>query len=95
MTERIRPSTAAWASIGAGVALYDWLCPQGEQLSERFDQWLERPATRAVALGITAMTALHLANMLPERLDPIHQLSRLGRTIDDALDVDFGDVDET
>ena len=89
---KVRPSTAAWASIGLGVFAYDMLCPKGEQLSERMDEWLDKHPTRSLALGITAMTALHLMNMLPERLDPIHHIANFGRKIDDAIGgVDLGD----
>lgn len=89
---KVRPSTAAWTSIGVGVVAYDLLCPQGEQLSQRMDEWLEKHPTRSLALGITAMTAMHLLNMLPERIDPIHHLAMIGRRIDDAIGaVDFGD----
>lgn len=87
----IRPSTYSWFAIAAGVAVYDALCPKGEQLSERFDEWLEKPSTRVIAMGTTALTALHLTNMLPERLDPIHHLAKLGRKVDDNLDVWGGD----
>lgn len=71
--ERPKPSTVAWGTIAAGVAAYDVFCPQGETLSEGVDRALERPYGKVIALGAIAVTAAHLANLLPERVDPFHQ----------------------
>ena len=72
--ERPRPSTIAWGTLVGGVALYDILCPAEETMSEGVDRLLERPIGRFLALGAIAITATHLANVLPERIDPFHQL---------------------
>lgn len=67
----VRPelsATRAWALIGVGVLAYEIACPEGELLSEGVDRALERhPKATVAAIGITA---LHLANLIPERLDP-------------------------
>ena len=73
--ERPRPSTVAWGVLAGGVAAYDYFCPTGETLSERMDDWIDSPKTKAVALGAVAVTALHLANYLPQRIDPFHRLT--------------------
>jgi hypothetical protein len=67
-----RPSTLAWGGIAAGVAAYDVLAPKGETLSERCDSALERPLGRSFVYAAVGITALHLCNLIPEELDPIH-----------------------
>lgn len=60
----------AWAVLAAGIALYDLTCPNGQMLSEGVDRALERgPAAKAATLGLIGITALHLANAIPERYD--------------------------
>ena len=75
--ERPKPSTLAWTGLAVGVAAYDFLCPPGETLSEGVDRALETRVGRVLALGGIAIVASHLANMLPERYDPLHQLTKL------------------
>lgn len=74
--ERPRPSTLAWTGLAAGVAAYDYFCPPGETLSEGVDRALETRTGRVLALGGIAIVASHLANMLPQRYDPLHQLTK-------------------
>ena len=74
--ERPRPSTIAWGGLIAGVAAWDMLCPPGETLSEGVDTGLETKYKRLIQLGI-GVTALHLVNLLPDAIDPLHQLTRL------------------
>lgn len=74
--ERPRPSTIAWAGLAAGVAAYDLLCPPGETLSEGVDRALETRTGRVLALGAIAVVATHLANVLPQRCDPLHQMTK-------------------
>lgn len=73
--EKPRPSTIAWGVLAAGVAAYDIYSPEGETLSERVDDWLENPISKAVAISAIGVTALHLANVLPEKIDPFHRLT--------------------
>lgn len=72
--ERPKPSTLAWCGLAAGVAAYDTLCPSGETMSEGVDRALENPFSKIMAIGAIAVTAAHLANILPERVDPFHQV---------------------
>lgn len=74
--ERPKTSTLAWGALIGGVAVYDLLCPKGETLSEGADRGLEGKYKNLVRLGI-GVTALHLVNVLPDSLDPLHQLTRL------------------
>lgn len=73
----MKPSTAAWIGIGAGVAAYEAFCPKGETLSEGVDRALEyNRFTRYAALGAIAITAAHLANVIPQKYDPFHYALR-------------------
>ncbi|ASR85635.1 hypothetical protein SEA_AMGINE_34 [Mycobacterium phage Amgine] len=70
----MRSSDRAWLALGVGVAAYEVACPPNELLSEGVDRYLARRpwSTRIVVIGL----ALHLLNLLPERIDPLHQLSK-------------------
>lgn len=61
-----------WIGLGLGVAAYEIACPKGETLSEGVDRALEQPLSRVLALGGIAITAAHLANVLPQKVDPFH-----------------------
>lgn len=64
-----------WAAIAAGVLAWDLFAP--ETLSEGVDRALERhKVSTAAAIGFTAA---HLANLLPESVDPIHQFGKRAR----------------
>jgi len=71
----MRPSNAAWAVLGASVAAYEYFAPQDELLSQAVDRALERPVARFLVMGAIGATALHLLNVLPERVDPLHQVA--------------------
>lgn len=69
----------AWLALGWGVAVYDYAAPEGQMLSEGVDRALEKhPLLTVAAVGTVA---LHLLNVLPERIDPLHQLSVMGRRL--------------
>lgn len=74
--ERPKPATAAWIGLGVGVSVYEVLCPPGETLSEGVDRALETRIGRVVALGAIAITASHLANLLPQSVDPYHRITK-------------------
>ena len=67
----VRPELTAkraWLGLASGVILYDLLAPKGQMLSEGADNALEiHPWATRAAIGITA---LHLANVIPESIDP-------------------------
>jgi hypothetical protein len=69
----MRPATKAWMALGAGVATYEVFCPRGETLSEGVDRALEHPIGRYIAMFAIAITSAHLANLLPEQVDPYHR----------------------
>ena len=72
-------ASVAWAGIAFGVAGYDIAAPEGQMLSEGVDRALERhPVITTLAIGAVA---LHLLNVLPEKIDPLHQLAELGRKL--------------
>lgn len=68
-----KPANIAWIALVAGVAAFDYFAP--ETLSEAFDRALERPVGRFFAMGAVAITGAHLLNVLPKRVDPLHQLA--------------------
>lgn len=74
----IRPELSAkraWVGIGLLVAAYELLAPEGELLSQGVDRALDKhPVLTTTVIGATA---LHLVNLLPERLDVLHQLTNL------------------
>lgn len=70
----LRPELTAartWAVIGAVVLAHEYFCPTGELLSEGADRLIARHPTTA-RLGILAL-GLHIANVLPDRYDPVHR----------------------
>lgn len=69
---------AAWLALAIGIISYDIACPPGQTLSEEVDRALEHHPLATWAVG--GIVAAHLLNLLPQRVDPIHQLfARLGR----------------
>jgi len=71
----MRPSEKAWIGLGAAVAAYDIFSPKGETLSEGMDGMIERrPKLTYLAVGAVA---LHLLNILPNQIDPLHQVSKV------------------
>lgn len=74
----VRPELTAergWLAVGAVVLGHELLCGHGETLSEGVDKALEKhPVAVTLAVGTVA---LHLLNVLPEKLDPLHQAHRL------------------
>lgn len=79
--ERPRPASLAWGALVTGIVAYDVLCPAGETLSEGVDRALEHDKGKIIALGIIGITAAHLANLLPERIDPFHRATLLKRAV--------------
>lgn len=63
-----KSATLGWLALGAGVALFDRYSP--ETLTNRAHR-AEHPLAAKLAIGTVA---LHLANILPEKFDPIHQV---------------------
>lgn len=65
----------AWGAILG----YEITCPPGQTLSEGLDDYVDSENKlikwgSRIAIGYTA---LHMMNLLPEKLDLYHQLSRL------------------
>jgi hypothetical protein len=69
----------AWIVLSIGVAVFELLAPEGQLMSESVDRALEEhPVITTVAIGAVA---LHLLNVLPPRIDPLHQVTNLARRI--------------
>lgn len=74
----VRPELTAkraWIALGVLVAAYEIAAPEGELLSEGVDRAIMEHKTATI--GAIAVTALHLANVLPEQIDPFHHLTKL------------------
>lgn len=63
----------AWIGLLGSVAVYEACAPPKQLLSESMDRMIAKHpiATRAVI----GYTALHLANLLPPKIDIFHQLT--------------------
>jgi hypothetical protein len=72
---RLRPSTKAWIGLASYVLAYDLTCPKGETLSEAAHRAKER--NRVVTSAVIGTTALHLAHLLPQEVDPFHRALKL------------------
>ena len=71
----MKPGTAAWVATIGGILLYEALAPEGQLMSESVDRALIRhPIVVRIAL---AAVCLHLANLLPTSIDPLHHLGKL------------------
>ena len=66
-----------WACLAAGVVAWDIFAK--ETLSEAVDRSLLH--NRAATLGAIAITSAHLANLIPEKIDPFHQATVLARKL--------------
>lgn len=77
--KELRPSEKAWALGAIAVICYDVLAPDGETLSERYSQFVDDHP--ALAWGAVAITAGHLLDIIPEKIDPIHNLAKVARAI--------------
>lgn len=63
----------AWATILAGVTIYELACPKSETLSEGVDRLLDKSKLWAIPIGYTT---LHLLNVLPPQIDLFHQVTK-------------------
>lgn len=64
--KRENKADLAWGAMLTGIIAYDVF---GDQtLSERFDDYLERPIGKYIAIGAVAITGMHLLNQF-EHLD--------------------------
>lgn len=60
----------AWALLAAGILAYEFVCEDGELMSEGVDRALKtHPVSTRLAI---AVVAFHLGNVLPARVDPLH-----------------------
>lgn len=72
----MRQSSKAILGLLGGVLAYEALCEPNEMISERVDEWLEKPIVRELTAFVIGSTALHLLNIVPNEVDWIHQLGR-------------------
>lgn len=60
-----------WGAIAIAVAYHELTCKEGHLLSEAVDRALDKgPISRAVVFLAVTVTAGHLLNLLPPKLDP-------------------------
>lgn len=66
----MRRSERVWLAIGSTVLVHNATAVLGDTLSERMDEWIvSHPVLVRAAIGAVA---LHLANAVDPRHDPIH-----------------------
>ena len=71
----MRPADRAWLVLAGGVAAWDLTCGPGETLSEACTR--HRLAHPLLTYGVVGYVALHLVDLLPERWDVLHRVTRL------------------
>lgn len=72
-----REAALGWVVVGAVVLTYEVIAPDGQLLSEGIDRALEKhPIATRIGVGLVAM---HLLNLIPDRVDPVHRLALLLR----------------
>jgi hypothetical protein len=76
----LRHSDIAWASFVAAEWIYSISCPRGELLSEASERYIDRHPV--IVRSVIIATALHLAKMLPRRLDIYHGFGFLDSLMD-------------
>ena len=64
----------AWCALATLVAGYEFAAPEGQLLSQAVDRWLQRHPVATYAA--VAVTAAHLVNLIPERVDPYRHVGR-------------------
>lgn len=71
--EKINAETAIkWGS--AAILAYELVCPEKQTISEGTDRLIEKhPVLTRAVIGTVA---LHLMNLLPEQIDPLHRISK-------------------
>lgn len=72
---RMRPGEKAWLTLAAGVIAYELFAKDGELMSEIVDHWLQKHRV-ATTVAIT-VTAAHLLNWLPPKIDPYHRATAI------------------
>lgn len=72
MRSRLTARNGWWAT-GALIVFFELTCPPGQTLSEGADLWIEKHPYRTRLLVL--LLAAHVSNLLPAKVDPIHQLA--------------------
>ena len=70
-------SDICWLTLVGGVIAYDVLSDQ--TMSERFDEYLEHPVGKYIAIGSAAIIGYHLFNLAEhfDTPDPVHELANI------------------
>jgi hypothetical protein len=76
---RLAPSDLAWIALGVGVVGYDVLAGPGETMSEGADRYMLRHPW--LVRGVAFALAAHVCNVVPDRLDAVHQLFEAMRRV--------------
>ena len=75
--ERPRPEDVALGLLAIGGIAYEFLCPNNKTISDHADRLLDTKYRPIIELGML-VTYLHVANKLPNSIDPFEQgLSRI------------------
>jgi len=63
-----------WLGLAASVVVFDVFSE--ESLSHAFTRGMENKYSRPIVLGVLAVTAAHLLDLMPENIDPLDTLTR-------------------
>ncbi|MET8430145.1 hypothetical protein [Nocardia sp. NPDC004860] len=75
MTARRCTAENAWAILLTAIGVWELAAPPNQLLSEGVDRAIQRRPI--VTRALIAVTALHLANLLPRQVDPFTILLRV------------------
>lgn len=75
----LRPSHKAIIALGGAALVYEALSKRGETISEGFDSLDEYPVGKRIAEAAYLYTGAHLFNLLSDKVDLFHQISKIGK----------------
>ncbi|WP_202973039.1 DUF7427 family protein [Mycobacterium celatum] len=73
--KRLRPADKAWLTLVAAIVVYELAARDGELLSDGVQRYMARQPW--LVRAVIAVTAAHLMNALPRRLDPYQGCHRI------------------
>jgi hypothetical protein len=79
ITQRLREGKAGWVYVTVGIAVWDTLAEEDEQLTGAFRRSLKSPSGAIFTCATWGILTAHLFGLLPEEIDPIHMVTHVTR----------------